>query len=84
MRADMKALLKIIGTSCLLAVVVLGILTAAALNVLSREMAIILSLVVLLVGGVAIRRAFAPALFRLDRGHDESAESDTPAGHPGD
>jgi hypothetical protein len=35
MRADMKALLRIIGVSFLLPVVVMRILTATALNVLS-------------------------------------------------
>ena len=84
MRPDWKALMKIIGTCFLLVIGVLAILTAAALNFLSREMAIVLSLAVLLVGGVAIRLAFAPALFGLDQSQEESAPSDAPTGQRGD
>jgi hypothetical protein len=74
----MRALLKIIGVSFLLAVVAVGILTAAALNVLSREVAIYLALAVLLVGGVAIRLFFGRALMGQDRSREESTQPDTP------
>jgi hypothetical protein len=77
MRSDMRALLKIIGSSFLLVAVVAAILMAAALDVLSHEVAVYLALAVLVVGGLVIRLLFGRALVEPDRSRDEVAQPDT-------
>ena len=71
MRSDLRALLKILGASFLLWVVLIGVLILPALGALTRDVKICLALGVFLVGALAIDRLFGPALSRRDR---ESAE----------
>jgi hypothetical protein len=84
MRSDMRALLKIIGASFLLAVVVGGLLATAALGALSREVAIYLALPVFVVVALAIGRVFALALLRPGQGRNDSCEPAAPADLPPD
>jgi hypothetical protein len=79
MRSDMRALLKMLGASFLIAGVVMGILATAALDALSRDVAIYLALAVMVVGGLAIRRLFGPALLRRNR---DAGERDAPPDRP--
>ncbi len=67
MRSDVRALLKILGASFLLAVLSMGIFALAAFGALSQEVAIYLALGVFIVGALAISRFFGPALWRRDR-----------------
>jgi hypothetical protein len=76
MRSDMKALLKLLGASFLLAIVLVGILLLAAVGALSRDVAVYLALGVFILGALAIGRFFGPALVRRDQ---EASEPGTPA-----
>jgi hypothetical protein len=74
MRSDMKALLKVFGGSFLVALVILGILTAAALDLLSREAAVGLTLVVFVVGALVLGRVFTRALMTRATDREEDIE----------
>lgn len=76
MRSDMRALLKILGASFLLALVFMGVLALAAFGAISQDVAIYLAMSVFIIGALAICRLFGPALLRRDRG---TAESGAPA-----
>jgi hypothetical protein len=70
MKSDMRALLKMFAVCAVLAVVVIGILTAAALGAVSRDTAVYAALAVLVVGALTTGRVFTPALVRRDRKND--------------
>ena len=74
MRSDMKALLKVFAWSFAVAVLVLGVVVAAAVGWLTREAAPYWMLGVLVVGGVVIGLRFGPALFRPQPSKDKPAE----------
>ena len=63
MRSDLRALLKILGASFLLAVVLM-VFTLPVLGVVSIDVTIYLALGVFPVGLLAIGRVFGPALSR--------------------
>jgi hypothetical protein len=67
----MKALLRLIGACFILAIVVMGILAAAALKAISREVAVYLALAVFVVGVIVFALVFGPALSRRNRKHGE-------------
>ena len=76
MKSDMKALFKLIGASFLLAIVLMGILIAAALEVISREVAVPLALVGFVVGAVILGLVFRGGLTKVDREHNADVEQD--------
>ena len=81
MRSDMRALVKMLGASFLLAMVFLGLLALASFGVLSQKVAIYLAFGIFVIGVLVIRRFFGPALVRRDR---ESAEPGAAADRPRD
>jgi hypothetical protein len=72
----MRALLKMLGASFLVALVFMGILALAAFGALSQDVAIYVALGVFIVGGLAICRFFMPALLHRDREAAEPGAAD--------
>jgi hypothetical protein len=84
MRSDVRALLKLLGASVLLAAVVMGIIAAAAFGILPRQVAVYTAAAVFLVGVAALARRFTRALGPPARGRDTPAEPDSPPDGPDD
>jgi len=74
MRSDMRALFRIVAGAFVVAVLVMGLLAAAALGWLARDTAIGVALVGLLAGGVLLGRVFGRGLFVSDRPPARHAE----------
>jgi hypothetical protein len=62
MKSDMRALLKLFAASALVAVIVLGILVAAALELLTKEVAVAAALVVMVGGAIILGVVFRRGL----------------------
>jgi hypothetical protein len=84
MRSDVRALLKLLGASVLLAVVAMGIIAAAAFGILPRQAAVYTAAAVFVVGVAAVARQFTRALVPPARGRDTPAGPDSPPDGPGD
>jgi hypothetical protein len=72
----MRALLRVLGVSLLLALLVIGVLAAAAVGAIPREAAAVAGLVVLVAGGVLVGRTFARGLVTRDGGDRPDAGPD--------
>ena len=62
MQSDVKALLKVFGASFLVVLVGMGIIVAAAFDVLPRDTAVYLAFGVFVVGAVVIGRLYGPSM----------------------
>ena len=70
MRSDVRSLLKLVGFSALVAVLVLGILVASALGALPREDAVVIALIGIVSGGILIGTRLSRGLMTRDEKTD--------------
>ncbi len=62
MQSDVKALLKVFGASFLVVVIGMGVLVAAAANVIARDTAVYIAFGIFVVGAIVIGRLYGPSL----------------------
>jgi hypothetical protein len=84
MRSDTKALFKLFAWSALLAVVVVGILAAAAFGVIDREVGIGLAIAVLIAGPLLFGRRLSRGLLGLPHKADRPRGDQPPPARPWD
>ncbi|HEX4610141.1 MAG TPA: hypothetical protein VH092_18250 [Urbifossiella sp.] len=82
MRSDFRALFRIIGASFVVAFLVMGVLVAAAVGVLSREVAAGVALFGIVAGGIVVGRTFSRGLMSRER-PDPKASSGAARRKPG-
>ena len=70
LRSDVRSLLKLVGFSALVAVLVLGILVASALGALPREDAVVIALIGMVFGGILIGTRLSRGLMTRDEKTD--------------
>jgi hypothetical protein len=78
MRPDVRALLKLLGASFLVAVVIMAVLAASAVGLLARDAAVYSALGIFLVGAAFLARRFSAGLLLPPPRGEESAEPDEP------
>ena len=70
MKSDTKALLKLVSTSFVVALAVLGVLLAAVLGWLPKQTAATIAAVFIIAGGLVLGRLFARGLMSSQRRSD--------------
>jgi arginine exporter protein ArgO len=75
MKADTRALLKVIGWSFVLAIVVVAVAVAAVVGWIKQESAPQWMLGIIMVGGILLALWYGPALRRSDRSKTEPDEA---------